>query len=603
MQKARFWVAVLSATISGCTDVNEPGDGDTAEAAQAITLPPIRFPLPVEEEESTEIPAPPLSPIVPRAPLVPQIRRAGALSDLEAAHVGIPVRRFTPIVLDPDTGAITIDGTIGNNTATVSLTFTGQVRVQMDSTVATFFRGGITEIVFIGDDGDDSFTNTTSIKTTANGGDGNDILRGGAGDDFLVGGYGQDTLYGNAGNDTLWGSGGSDTIHGGDDVDVLFGHGGSDELHGGAGRDTLNGGSGNDELFGDEGQDLMVSVGNGTDTLTGGPQWDNFWLDTNDTVTDPSINEQNLGYVHEIAAFRSVVYDGGPAVAVGINPVGENLPDPAKYDDHTGLTLTDFSDHPLFAASGPSKDDIFQGSVGDCYFMARLTAFASAEPEFIRKSVAPLGDGSYAVRFVRNGQEDYVRVDSDLWASAAGTPKYAKVGQEGALWVPVIEKAFAIARRDKASYPSISGGNGTTLSTLPYTNESWAINDGLSETTVLNWFNNGQPSGTIKNTINGSVTMLLLSIHAELGAGFPLTTGARSGISNATPIKLDDPNTETNESTYRRGQHIYMIDHVEFDANDNPTGLVLRDPYGVYRTITDPVRLHFCIGRATKQLL
>ncbi len=557
----------------------------------------------IEPEESTEVIEPPLVPAIPRAPLIAEIPRGASLSDVAAASHNVPVFRVLGISFNSSTGVITIDGTNANDTSLVTLDAAGNVRVQLNSGVSTYSRRGVTGIVFIGDGGDDSFSNYTNIKVTANGGDGNDTLRGGSGNDFLVGGYGQDTLYGNDGNDTLWGSGGSDDLFGGTGNDVIFGHGGNDELHGGEGRDTLNGGSGNDTLFGDEGQDLIVTVGNGADTITGGPQWDNYWMDTSDTLTDASSNEQSLGYVHEISQFRSVVYQGGPVVAVGLNPVGEDLPDPTKYDTHSGLSLQDFSDHPLFASAGPSKDDIFQGSVGDCYFMARLTAFAAADPEYIRKSVAPLGDGTYAVRFVRNGQPDYIRVDSDLWADSAGTPKYAKTGQEGALWVPIIEKAFAIARRDQGSYPSISGGNGTTLSTLPYTNEAWEINDGLSSTTVLNWFNNGQPNGSTKNTLKGSVTMLLLSINAELNLGYPLTTGARSGISNATAIQLDNPSTDANESTYRRGQHIYMIDHVQFDAGGDPTGLVLRDPYGVYRTITDPVRLHFCIGRASKQNL
>ena len=43
-----------------------------------------------------------------------------------------------------------------------------------------------------------------------------------------------------------------------------------------------------------------------------------------------------------------------------------------------------------------------------------------------------------------------------------------------------------------------------------------------------------------------------------------------------------------------------MIDHVQFDANAVPSALVLRDPYGQYRVISDPVRIHFCIGRMTK---
>jgi hypothetical protein len=317
-------------------------------------------------------------------------------------------------------------------------------------------------------------------------------------------------------------------------------------------------------------------------------------------ITDVSANEQSLGYVHEISKFRSVVYQGGSTVAVGLEPTGEDLPDPTKYTDHTGLTRQNFDDHPLFAEGGPNKNDIFQGSVGDCYFMARLSALAHGEPEFIRKTVAPLGDGSYAVRFERNGNEDYVRVDSDLWANSSGKPKYAGFGQEGAIWVPIIEKAFAIARRDQASYPSISGGNGTTLSALPITSSSTEISDGLSAITVRNWFNNGQPNGNTKTTLNGSVVFLLHAIRADLEASRPLITGARSGISNSTAIQLDDPETDGNESTYRRGQHIYMIDRVLSDANGTPNGLVLRDPYGSERTITDFVRLHFCIGRSAE---
>jgi hypothetical protein len=177
---------------------------------------------------------------------------------------------------------------------------------------------------------------------------------------------------------------------------------------------------------------------------------------------------------------------------------------------------------------------------------------------------------------------------------------YAKEGQEGALWVPIIEKAFAVARRDQNSYASISGGNGTTLSTLPHTVTTTSISDGLTDVGTLSWFNQGQPAGTVKNTLESSVTLMLEVIDAELDSGAALITGGRSGLSNNTAIQLDDPNTDANESTYRRGQHIYMIDHVQFDANAVPSALVLRDPYGQYRVISDPVRIHFCIGRMTK---
>ncbi|HEY0477077.1 MAG TPA: C2 family cysteine protease [Kofleriaceae bacterium] len=564
----------------------------------SVALPPaiIANPFP-ELELSTEIAAPPAVPAISRTPLVAQVPRAAVLSDAQTAFAGVPVRRLTGISIDA-AGVVAIEGGTGNDVASVSIDATGAVRVQLNRSVVTYARRDVTEISFSGGDGDDDFTNSTSIKCTANGGDGNDTLRGGSGPDFLIGGYGQDTLYGNDGDDVLWGSGGSDVLYGGNGNDVLYGHGGNDELHGGPGRDTLNGGSGNDQLFGDEGQDLLISVGLGSDTLTGGAQWDNYWIDSSDTITDASAGELDLGYVHVISQFRGVVYPGGPAVAVGLDPIGEDLPDPSKYDTHTG-TLTSFDDHPLFAAGGPSKDDIFQGSVGDCYFMSRLAAFAGADPELIRKTVAPLGDGSYAVRFQRNGVDDYIRVDSDLWADSTGKPLYARPGQGGAIWVPIIEKAFAIGRRDQASYPSISGGNGTTLSTIPYTGSTIEISDGISAATVVLWNLFGQPDGSVKTAIQNDVTFLLYVIQAELDAGMPMTTGARSGISNTTAIQLDDPDTDANESTYRRGQHIYMVDHVVFDASNNPTGLVLRDPYGSYRTITDFVRLFFCIGRAT----
>jgi hypothetical protein len=79
-----------------------------------------------------------------------------------------------------------------------------------------------------------------------------------------------------------------------------------------------------------------------------------------------------------------------------------------------------------------------------------------------------------------------------------------------------------------------------------------------------------------------------------LAAGKAVTTGASPGISNYTSIKY----STGSDSTYRRGKHIYMVDRVLKDNNGDPIGLVLRDPYGPERTITDFTRLYFCIGRA-----
>jgi len=44
-----------------------------------------------------------------------------------------------------------------------------------------------------------------------------------------------------------------------------------------------------------------------------------------------------------------------------------------------------FSNRPLFADGGPSIDDIRQGYVGDCYFLATLAAIAKTNANVIRQ--------------------------------------------------------------------------------------------------------------------------------------------------------------------------------------------------------------------------
>jgi hypothetical protein len=82
--------------------------------------------------------------------------------------------------------------------------------------------------------------------------------------------------------------------------------------------------------------------------------------------------------------------------------------------------------------------------------------------------------------------------------------------------------------------------------------------------------------------------------QCQLGEGMGL--GAPPGFSNKTPLVPSSAGLE--KSTYRRGAHIYMIDHVKMDAKGNFTGIVLRNPGGRYVTITDYARIFFCIGAA-----
>jgi hypothetical protein len=461
--------------------------------------------------------------------------------------------------------------------------------VHMSFFTSTFPASSVTRIRFDGLGGNDRFTNYSKVNSSARGGPDNDILRGGGGNDILKGGSGNDELHGNGGNDILRGGDGDDLLYGGLGGDTLSGGKNNDVLSGGGGDDTLYGGPGNDEMSGKNGKDLLVSVGGGQDELEGGADLDFVWMDTTDSLWDESDDEQNFHYIHRIDQFEGVSYDGGKtSTPIGKEPGGEDLPDPLPLEDDT-VTLTNLGICPLFSSTGPSKNDIFQQWSGPCYIVATLSAVADAKPDFVRNMVANLGDSTYAVRFYRDGQEVYTRVDANLWVNESGSPKYAGLGQENCLWVPIVEKAYTFFRRREGTYSSIKGGDGTVYGHLNVSNTKWEIPEGPTKEEVLDWVNSGKPEGSVKSQIEGEVFVLLSWIRTYRNLGVPMITGAVPGVSDSTMI---------NANNWRRGKHVFMIDHVQTGSNGLPTGLVLRDPYGEERTITDSTVLYFCIGRA-----
>jgi len=67
---------------------------------------------------------------------------------------------------------------------------------------------------------------------------------------------------------------------------------------------------------------------------------------------------------------------------------GQNLLDPVNGAG----TYQSFSDRPLFGAGGPSKDDVVQGGLANCYYLAGLSAVAKQNANRIKQSVVDLGD-------------------------------------------------------------------------------------------------------------------------------------------------------------------------------------------------------------------
>ncbi|HEX8916711.1 MAG TPA: C2 family cysteine protease [Humisphaera sp.] len=318
-----------------------------------------------------------------------------------------------------------------------------------------YVDGGNGNDTLRGSDGDDTIRGMKGADTIY-AGLGDDNVQGGRGNDYVDGEQGNDFLLGNGmaddgttypDNDTIRGGEGNDLVDGMGGDDVVYGDHGFDEVHGGAGNDRVYGGADNDRLMGGPGDDVLVAIGGGTgDLIWGEAGRDSFWLDdarTTELVLDGDAAESAGSAFHFVNQFENnVTYDNG--VLLQERPTKELYGQPLR-DPMAPEAFANFGKNPLFGANGPRMEDVRQGNVGDCYFLAGLSSIARTNPYRIRDAVVDLGDGTYAVRFANNGVAEYYRVDADLPVSG-GVPSYAKLGANNSLWVAIMEKAFAYHR-------------------------------------------------------------------------------------------------------------------------------------------------------------
>ena len=195
-----------------------------------------------------------------------------------------PRQLLASIYHNPDTGVLYIAGDNGDNVGEVS-TDGDRIDARVDDQNFSGQTSTVTEVVFIGYDGDDNFSNDSSLASSMFGHRGNDILSGGEGNDNLVGGPGDDIASGFGGDDRIVGVLGDDTLRGGDGNDKIFGTEGENTLFGGEGDDLIYGGPEADEIHGDAGDDTVYALngenlifgGDGNDSLTGGFQDDEIY--------------------------------------------------------------------------------------------------------------------------------------------------------------------------------------------------------------------------------------------------------------------------------------------------------------------------------------
>ncbi|NBT12216.1 MAG: calcium-binding protein [Planctomycetia bacterium] len=201
------------------------------------------------------------------------------------------------IRFDSRSGVLALEGTQRSDVATVSQQGT-RIVASLRTPAGAFSRGiaaaAVKRIAFAALAGDDSFTNSTRLPASVDGGLGNDTLVGGGGNERLVGGGGNDRLQGGGGNDILiagvgddWldGGDGNDSLDGGDGLDTLLGGTGADTLLGGNGGDLLDGGSEDDTLVGGTGDDQLYG-GTGNDRIDGNQGDDKLWGGDGDDILD-----------------------------------------------------------------------------------------------------------------------------------------------------------------------------------------------------------------------------------------------------------------------------------------------------------------------------
>jgi hypothetical protein len=206
--------------------------------------------------------------------------------------------------------------------------------------------------------------------------------------------------------------------------------------------------------------------------------------------------------------------------------------------------------------------DVRQGQLGDCYFLASLSANADRRSTAIRNMFIDNSDGTFTVRFygqnngIVNAAADYVTVDRFLSNSYA----YHDNGNVG-IWVALAEKAYAqfsesgTSQRDGQtanSYESIVGGWGYRA--LPAIS---GINGGYYAD--QSWSNTGPRAGAF---------MTISEMASGLSQGRAMTAGTIS--SPAAGIV---------------GQHEYMVISVNVTSNT----VTLYNPWGTTPSATQGV--------------
>lgn len=135
---------------------------------------------------------------------------------------------------------------------------------------------------------------------------------------------------------------------------------------------------------------------------------------------------------------------------------------------------------------GIGDDDVEQGQLGDCYFLASLEAVAHTNPKLLENAIRDNKDGTYTVSLWSRPEEGsaprkvQVTVDGKL-PESGGESRYA-TSRTGELWPMLFEKAYAAWN---GGYENIQGGMATNaLAALTGARPGWFPVDDKSSPTA-----------------------------------------------------------------------------------------------------------------------
>lgn len=345
------------------------------------------------------------------------------------------------------------------------------------------------------------------------GGKGKDFLDGCVGNDTAFGFEGNDFLAGDVGNDYLYGGVGNDKLAGGAGNDNLNGDAGNDSLVGGAGNDALIGGSDFDFLYDPDASTVVVDSDAGylssrpafawfDDSLAdvtlrtyGRAAYRDGDIDRPEMIDllrragDGGVGTLEFSDLFRLTSATELVmpeavrnlgkkvvsgnpanqwWTGGTTERVPLGNLtagsteshmdrlidkwflGKDRPEAATHADPNVHYAYRYAEGTLFR-NGAGKEDVDQGAIGDCYFMAALGAAAETNDAVLTDMFIDNQDGTFTVRFFKaDGTKDFVTVDRYLPTNANGYFVFAnnssgKVSSDptNELWAALAEKAYA----------------------------------------------------------------------------------------------------------------------------------------------------------------